>query len=65
MKKSIVIVDWLLLVIFILMILSNFVNLPFTKIIQPIFFVLVIIHIAQHWRFFYNPIKKLIKKKSE
>ncbi len=62
MKKSILIVDWLLIIVFILMIVSNiivskFINLPFTKIIQPIFLVLIIIHIIQHWKVVINSFK--------
>ena len=62
MKKSILIVDWLLIIIFILMILSKFINLPFTKVIQPIFFVLIIIHIIQHWKVLVYSLRRLKKK---
>ncbi|MEA3329696.1 MAG: hypothetical protein U9Q06_03050 [Nanoarchaeota archaeon] len=61
MKKDILIVDWLLLITFILMILSKFISLPFTKIIQPIFLVLMIIHLLQHWKIFVYSLKKLKK----
>ena len=61
MKKSILIVDWLLIIIFILMIVSKFINLPFTKVIQPIFFVLIIIHIIQHWKVIVYSLKGLKK----
>jgi len=44
---------------FILMILSKFINLPFTKIIQPIFFILIIIHIVQHWKMIFYSFKRL------
>jgi hypothetical protein len=62
MKKSILIIDWVLIVIFILMVLSKFINLPFTKIIQPIFFVFIATHIIQHWKIIIYSIKKLKKK---
>ena len=62
MKKIILIIDWLLIIIFILMILSKFINLPFAKIIQPIFFVLIIIHIIQHWKVIIYSFKELFKK---
>jgi len=62
MKKSILIVDWLLIIIFILMVVSKFINLPFTNIIQPIFFVLIIIHIIQHWKVIIYSLKGLKKK---
>jgi len=62
MKKSILIVDWLLIIIFILMIVSKFINLPFTKIIQPIFFILIIIHIIQHWKVIVYSLKGLKKR---
>ena len=62
MKKSILIVDWLLIIIFILMVISKFINLPFTNVIQPIFFVLIIIHIIQHWKVIVYSLKGLKKK---
>jgi len=61
MKKNILIVDWLLIIIFILIIVSKFINLPFTKIIQPIFFVLIIIHVIQHWKVIVYSLKGLKK----
>ena len=62
MKKIILIVDWLLILIFILMIVSKFINLPFIKIIQPIFFVLIIIHVIQHWKVIVYSLKRLKKR---
>jgi len=50
MRKDILIIDWSLLLIIVLMIITKFINLPFTKIIQPIFFILILIHIIQHWK---------------
>ena len=62
MNKSVLIVDWLLIMIFILMIVSKFISLPFTKVIQPIFFVLIIIHIIQHWKVIVYSLKGLKKR---
>lgn len=62
MKKNILIVDWLLIIVFILIIVSKFINLPFTKLIQPIFFILIIIHVIQHWKVMIYSLKKLKKK---
>ena len=62
MKKSILIVDWLLIIIFILIIVSKFINFPFAKLIQPSFLVLIIIHIIQHWKIIIYSLKKLKKQ---
>ncbi|MBT6824434.1 hypothetical protein HOA59_03300 [archaeon] len=62
MKRNILIVDWLLILTFILMVLSKFITLPFTKIIQPIFLILILIHIIQHWKILLFSLKKLKKK---
>jgi|GEM_PF-2498498 hypothetical protein len=62
MKKSILVVDHLLLIIFIFIILSKFIDFPFIKILQPIFFSLVIIHIIQHWKIIIISFKKLFIK---
>jgi hypothetical protein len=62
MKKSILIIDWVLIAIFILMVLSKFINLPFTKIIQPIFFIFIAIHIIQHYKIIIYSLKGLKKK---
>ncbi len=61
MKKHILIIDWLLITAFILILISKFINLPFIKIIQPIFFVLIVIHIIQHLRIYAYSLKKLKK----
>lgn len=62
MKKSILTVDWLLIIVFMLMIISKFIELPFTKVIQPIFFILIITHIIQHWKIILYSLKKTTKK---
>ena len=61
MKKSIWIVDLLLIIIFVFMIVSKLVNLPFTQVIQPIFLVLILIHIIQHWKVIVYSLKGLKK----
>ena len=65
MKKSILWVDLILLLVFATNIISNFVNFPFKKIIQPLFFVLTIIHIIQHWRIFVTIIKNLMSNSKQ
>ncbi len=50
MKKSIIIIDWLLIIILVFIVVSRFINLPFTKVIKPIFLVLIFIHLIQHWK---------------
>ncbi len=65
MKKSVLIIDWLLAIIFILMLTTKFINLPFAKILQPIFFVLIAIHIVQHWKILIYSLKNFKKQKSQ
>jgi fatty-acid desaturase len=62
MRKSILIVDWLLIIIFVIMVLSKFIDLEFASLLQPVFFVLIFIHIIQHWKIIVNSLKKLINK---
>ena len=62
MKMGILIIDWLLIIVFVLMILSKLIDLPFTKIIQPIFFILIIIHLIQHWKDIAFSLKRLKKR---
>ena len=61
MKKSFLIVDWALVILLILVILSKFIELPFTKILQPLFMVLIVIHVIQHWKIMWFSIKNLKK----
>ncbi|EKD44382.1 MAG: hypothetical protein ACD_71C00155G0002 [uncultured bacterium (gcode 4)] len=60
MKKNVIIIDFLLLGIFTLIIVSKFIDLSFVKIIQLIFFSLIAIHIIQHRKIIYCSFKKLI-----
>ncbi|HHQ45311.1 MAG TPA: hypothetical protein ENN13_04135 [Candidatus Altiarchaeales archaeon] len=62
MKKTILIVDWLLLILVLTMFLSKFLGMQSAKVLQPIFFMLVLVHIIQHWRFFSSSIKKIAGK---
>ena len=62
MRKDILIIDWILLFLAVFMILSKFIKIPFSQILQPIFLILIIIHIIQHWRFFVSSIKKLFRR---
>ncbi|OGY41938.1 MAG: hypothetical protein A2Y82_05095 [Candidatus Buchananbacteria bacterium RBG_13_36_9] len=62
MKKGILIIDWLLIIIFLLMILSKFVTLELAKFLQPLFFVLIIVHIVQHWKIVVNSLRKIVIK---
>ncbi len=61
MKNINLIIDWLLIITFVLMVLSKFINIPFTNIIQPIFFALIIIHIIQHRKIIFYSLKRLKK----
>jgi len=63
MKKDIIIVDLILLVLFILLISSNIFKLTTIKIVQPLFMVLLGIHIIQHWRTLVVMTKNLFKKR--
>ena len=50
MRKDIVIVDLILILTFILIVLSKIFNFTFQNILQPIFFIFIVIHILQHWK---------------
>lgn len=65
MKKSIWIINWLLILIFGLMIVSNFINFPFANAIKPIFIILIAVHITQHWKVIVNSLKLLKKSKKD
>jgi len=62
MKKSIFIVDLILLGLFILIILGRIFDFSFLKFIQLAFFVFITIHIIQHWKVLFYSLKKLFKK---
>ena len=50
MKKHILVVDWLLILVFVLMIGLKVAGSSLANIVQPIFLVLILIHIIQHWK---------------
>jgi hypothetical protein len=52
MKKDILAIDLILILIFIIVILSKIIYIPYNKYIQVVFFILILIHIIQHWEFF-------------
>ena len=62
MGRSILIIDWILLFLVMSMILSKFIKIPFSQVLQPIFLILIIVHIIQHWRFFTSHLKRLFRK---
>jgi len=62
MKKNILIVDWLLVIIFVLMVMSRFMVFSLPRIVQPTFFILILIHIIQHWRVMLFSLKGLVKR---
>lgn len=62
MKKSIIIIDLLLIITFVLILIAKATNASFITVIQPIFFVLVIIHIIQHWKILVRLVKRLFQK---
>ena len=63
MKKDIIIVDLILIVLFVILISSNIFKLTAIKMVQPLFMVLLGIHIIQHWRTLVAMIKNLFKKR--
>ena len=64
MKKDIIIVDLILIVMFLTLISSNIFKFTALKMIQPLFMVLLGIHIIQHWRVLVALTKNLFKKDS-
>jgi len=58
MRKDILIVDWLLIIVFAVIVLSKFIELEFVSFLQPIFFVLILIHIIQHWKIIIDSLKR-------
>jgi hypothetical protein len=61
MKKRTLIlaVDWLLIVTFAVIIASRFISLPFVNIVQPVFFIFILIHVLQHWRALAASLKRM------
>jgi len=61
MRKYILLVDLLLIAIFAFLVASKIINLPATKIVQPIFMILIAVHLIQHWKVLAASIKKMMK----
>ena len=62
-QETFLIVDLLLLIVLIAMFFSRFLNLASLKIIQPIFTILLVVHILQHLSVFKIAIKKIFRRK--
>ena len=58
MKRDILIVDWLMLAVFAMLILSKIFSIVMPPIIQPIFMVLIAVHIIQHWKIIVASVKR-------
>ena len=65
MKKSIKIIDQLLLLVFLLIVISRIINFQFINLIQGIFFILIAIHIYQHRKVIIYSILGFKKKQSK
>jgi hypothetical protein len=52
MKKGILIIDWILFILTLFLIISKIMNLSFNQFIQPIFLILILVHIIQHCKIF-------------
>jgi hypothetical protein len=63
MKNYNLTIDWILITIFTMIIISKFTTLPFVKIIQPVFFIFIIIHIIQHRKIIIYSFKKKFRNK--
>ena len=62
MVSFLVVVDVLLLFVFLLIIVGKFLVFPFMNFLQLLFFVLIIIHVLQHWKVVVGQLKGLVKK---
>jgi len=60
--KNKIIIDWILLGLFVLIIVSKFITLSFIKIVQPLFFLFIVIHIIQHRKIILQSFKKYKNK---
>ncbi len=64
MRKTILIVDWALLLLFIgLVVIGIINNIPLIKIVTPIFMIFIVIHIIQHWKTIMDSLKGKSKSK--
>ena len=62
MKKDIIVVDLILIAMFVTLVSSNIFKFTGLKVIQPLFMVVLGIHIIQHWRVLVALTKNLFKK---
>ena len=58
MRKDILIVDWLLMILFVIIVISKLTGAIDIKIIQPIFLTLITIHIIQRRRIILASLKR-------
>lgn len=58
MRKDILIVDWLLMILFVIIVISKLTGAIDIKIIQPIFLILITIHIIQRRRIILASLKR-------
>ncbi len=61
MKKSVIIVDLILIVLFGAMLASNIFKVTSLKMLQPAFMLFLAIHVAQHWKTLVVMTKNLFK----
>ena len=61
MKKHILIVDLILIILFVLIIISKFIDFSFMKILQFSFFIFIFIHVIQHWKIIFYSLKRILK----
>ncbi len=61
MKKHILIVDSILIILFVLIIISKFIDFSFMKILQFSFFIFIFIHVIQHWKIIFYSLKRILK----
>ncbi|HHH78113.1 MAG TPA: hypothetical protein ENL18_02735 [Thermoplasmatales archaeon] len=61
MRKYILFVDLLLIAVFIFLVASKVITIPATKIVQPIFMILIAVHLLQHWKILVASVKRMRK----
>ncbi|MCD6299443.1 MAG: hypothetical protein J7L93_02400 [Thermoplasmata archaeon] len=61
MRKYILFVDLLLIAVFIFLVASKVITIPATKIVQPIFMILIAVHLLQHWKILIASVKRMRK----
>ncbi len=61
MRKYILFVDLLLIAVFIFLGASKVITIPATKIVQPIFMILIAVHLLQHWKILVASVKRMRK----